>query len=144
MKPKQQRFLIIFMGLVGLGIAIFLVSIAFRDNLVFFYTPSDLSQKKIHPEQRLRVGGLVEKNSLRQHGQKVTFHITDHAKVLKVNYTGLLPDLFREGQGVVVEGHLSEPSTFQAEAVLAKHDENYMPKEVADRLKEKGLWRDDR
>jgi cytochrome c-type biogenesis protein CcmE len=144
MKPKHQRFLIIFLGLVGLGTAIFLVSIAFRDNLVFFYTPTDLSQKKIHPEQRLRVGGLVEKNSLRQHDQKVTFHITDHATVLKVNYTGLLPDLFREGQGVVVEGHLSEPGTFQAETVLAKHDENYMPKEVADRLKETGLWRDDR
>ncbi len=144
MKPKHQRLLIIFLALLGLGIALFLVSIAFRDNLVFFYTPSDLSQKKIHPEQRLRVGGLVEKNSLRQHGQKVTFHITDQEKVLKINYTGLLPDLFREGQGVVVEGHLSEPGTFQAETVLAKHDENYMPKEVADRLKEKGLWRDDR
>lgn len=144
MKPKHQRFLIIFMGLVGLGTAIFLISIAFRDNLVFFYTPSDLSQKKIHPEQRLRVGGLVEKNSLRQHGQKVTFHITDHAKVLKIHYTGLLPDLFREEQGVVVEGHLSKSGLFQAETVLAKHDENYMPKEVADRLKEKGLWRDDR
>lgn len=144
MKPKHQRLLIITLALIGLGIAIFLVSIAFRDNLVFFYTPSDLSQKKIHPEQRLRVGGLVEKNSLRQHGQKVSFLITDQENVLKINYTGLLPDLFREGQGVVVEGHLSKPDLFQAETVLAKHDENYMPKEVADRLKEQGLWRDDR
>lgn len=144
MKPKHQRLLIITLALLGLGIALFLVSIAFRDNLVFFYTPSDLSQKKVHPEQRLRVGGLVEKNSLRQHGQKVSFLITDQENVLKINYTGLLPDLFREGQGVVVEGHLSESGLFQAETVLAKHDENYMPKEVADRLKEKGLWRDDR
>jgi len=144
MKPKHQRLLIITLALIGLGIAIFLVSIAFRDNLVFFYTPSDLSQKKIHPEQRLRVGGLVEKNSLRQHGQKVSFLITDQENVLKINYTGLLPDLFREGQGVVVEGHLSKPDLFQAETVLAKHDENYMPKEVADRLKEQGLWHDDR
>lgn len=144
MKPKHQRLLIICLGLMGLGIALFLVSIAFRDNLVFFYTPSDLSQKKIHPEQRLRVGGLVEKNSLKQDGQKVSFQITDQENVLKITYTGLLPDLFREGQGVVVEGYLSEPDLFQAETVLAKHDENYMPKEVADRLKEKGLWRDDR
>ena len=144
MKPKHQRFLIIFLGLVGLGIAIFLVSIAFRDNLVFFYTPSDLSQKEIHPGQRLRVGGIVEENSVIHQGENVSFYITDHAKVLKVNYAGLLPDLFREGQGVVVEGHLSEPNLFQAETVLAKHDENYMPKEVADKLKEKGLWRNDR
>lgn len=144
MKPKHQRLLIICLGLMSLGIALFLVSIAFRDNLVFFYTPSDLSQKKIHPEQRLRVGGLVEKNSLKQDGQKVSFQITDQENVLKITYTGLLPDLFREGQGVVVEGYLSEPDLFQAETVLAKHDENYMPKEVADRLKEKGLWRDDR
>ena len=144
MKPKHQRLLMICAGLLGLGIAIFLVSMAFRDNLVFFYTPSELAEKKIHPKQRLRVGGIVEKNSVTQHGENVSFHITDHAKVLKVNYTGLLPDLFREGQGVVVEGHLSNPDIFQAESVLAKHDENYMPKEVADSLKEKGLWRDDR
>ncbi|MBY0500749.1 MAG: cytochrome c maturation protein CcmE [Alphaproteobacteria bacterium] len=144
MKAKHQRLLTLLVGIVGLGIAVFLVSSAFRDNLVFFYTPSDLSHKKIHPEQRLRMGGLVEQNSLRQDGQTVSFAITDRKNILKVNYKGLLPDLFREGQGVVVEGHLSESGLFQAETVLAKHDENYMPKEVADKLKEKGLWQDDR
>jgi len=144
MKPKHQRLLTLCAGLIGLGIAIFLISIAFRDNLVFFYTPSELSKKTIHPQQHLRVGGIVVTNSVTHDRDNVTFEITDDIKTLKVAYIGLLPDLFREGQGVVVEGHLSEPDVFQAETVLGKHDATYMPKDVADRLKEKGLWRDAR
>jgi cytochrome c-type biogenesis protein CcmE len=87
------------------------------------------------------VGGLVKPHSLHQDGEKVSFRVTDQKAFVDVTYQGLLPDLFREGQGVVVEGYLLNPTEFQAETVLAKHDENYMPKEVADRLKEEGLWR---
>jgi len=142
-KPKHQRLFLISAGLAGLGIAAFLMMTAFQDNLIFFYTPSDLLHKKIPPVQRLRVGGLVDVNSLHRRGESVSFKITDHKEILDVHYQGLLPDLFREGQGVVVEGYLVNPTEFQAETVLAKHDEKYMPKDVADRLKETGLWRDD-
>lgn len=132
MKPKHQRLLLLSCGLVGLGVAVFLVAGAFRDNLVFFYSPSDLMAKPPPSQQRLRVGGLVEKNSTLQDGERVSFNITDNATVLTIKYTGLLPDLFREGQGVVAEGYLQAPGVFQADAVLTKHDENYMPKEVQD------------
>lgn len=141
MKYKHQRLLLIFVGLTGLGIAAFLILMAFQDSLIFFYTPSDLAHKTIPGGQRIRVGGLVKPHSLYQEGEKIQFTITDQKETLKVNYQGLLPDLFREGQGVVVEGYLQGSSIFQAESVLAKHDENYMPQEVADRLKKEGLWR---
>jgi len=140
-KQKHQRLLLIFAALIGLGTAASLTLIAFQDNLVFFYMPSDLLHKKISPEQRLRVGGLVAIHSLRQEGHHVYFKITDQKQKLNVTYQGLLPDLFREGQGVIVEGYLLNPLEFQAETVLAKHDETYMPKDVADRLKQQGLWR---
>lgn len=142
MKPKYQRLLLIFAAFTGIGVAAFLMIIAFQDNLVFFYTPSDLLHKKVHPEQRIRVGGLVAFNSVHQEGERVHFTITDQKEALIVYYHGLLPDLFREGQGVVIEGHLLKPTEFQAETVLAKHDEKYMPKELADKLKQSGLWRD--
>jgi len=142
MKPKHQRLCLIFAAFMGFGIAAFLMITTFQDNLVFFYTPSDLLQKKSHPEQRLRVGGIVEFHSVHQKGESVHFKITDQKKVLNVYYHGLLPDLFREGQGVVVEGYLLKPTEFRAETVLAKHDEKYMPKELADMLKHTGLWRD--
>jgi cytochrome c-type biogenesis protein CcmE len=141
-KHKHQRLLLICSGLVGLGIAAFLTLTAFQDALIFYYMPSDCHQKKIPSAQRIRVGGLVEPHSLRLLGEKVSFRITDQKESIDVSYQGLLPDLFREGQGVVVEGYLLQPREFQAEMVLAKHDENYMPKEVADRLKEQGFWRD--
>jgi len=141
-KHKHQRLLLISSGLIGLGIAAFLTLTAFQDALVFYYMPSDCYQKKISPEQRIRVGGIVEPHSLRKMGENVRFRITDKKGFVDVTYQGFLPDLFREGQGVVVEGYLLEPANFKAESVLAKHDENYMPKEVADRLKEEGLWRD--
>lgn len=142
MKPKHQRLLLIFSALLGLGVSVSLILIAFQDTMVFFYSPAELAHKNISPQQRIRVGGLVAMESILQKGEKVRFKITDQKETIDVIYQGLLPDLFREGQGVVVEGYLLDPMNFKATTVLAKHDENYMPKEVADRLKEKGLWRD--
>lgn len=141
MKPKHQRLLLIGLVLLGLGLATFLMLTAFRETLVFYYSPSDLPHKKISSEQRLRIGGLVASGSLLQEGNLVQFDITDSRETLHISYQGFLPDLFREGQGVVVEGYLVAPTHFLAETVLAKHDENYMPKEVADQLKQEGRWR---
>jgi cytochrome c-type biogenesis protein CcmE len=140
-KPKTQRLCLIGLGLCGLALATFLILMAFQESLIFYYLPSDLQQKTVSTHQRIRMGGLVEMNSVQQEGEKVTFKITDQKATLKVTYTGLLPDLFREGQGVVAEGFLKSPEEFQAESVLAKHDEKYMPKEVADQLKKEGLWK---
>ena len=140
-KPKHQRLLLISLVLLGLGLTTFLMLTAFRETLVFYYSPSDLPHKKISRQQRLRIGGLVALDSLHQEGTLVQFDIKDNQETLHVSYQGLLPDLFREGQGVIIEGYLLKPTQFQAETVLAKHDENYMPKEVADQLKQEGLWR---
>jgi cytochrome c-type biogenesis protein CcmE len=131
----------IFGGLAVLAVAAGLVLFALRDTIVFFYTPSEVSEKNVAPGQRFRLGGLVQEQTLiRGEGKTVTFDITDTAKSITVNYTGILPDLFREGQGVVAEGKLDGGGNFVADTVLAKHDENYMPKEVADKLKEQGHW----
>lgn len=139
-KPKHQRLLLLSLGLLGLGVATLLMVTAFQDALIFYYVPSELQKKKVSSHERIRVGGLVKTHSVQHDGDKVTFQITDHKTTLKVNYQGLLPDLFREGQGVVAEGFLLDSQLFQAESVLAKHDEKYMPKEVSDRLKKEGLW----
>ena len=119
--------------------------VAFSDNLVFFYSPSDLKTKAVAADRRVRIGGLVEMQSLSRgpDGRRVSFRVTDGASVLAVVYDGMLPDLFREGQGVVAEGTLDSGGMFKADSVLAKHDENYMPKEVADALKKQGHWKDD-
>jgi cytochrome c-type biogenesis protein CcmE len=115
-----------------------------RDSIVFFYSPSEVATMQIAPGQRFRLGGLVETGSvLRGEGTTIRFVVTDKTKTLPVTYTGVLPDLFREGQGVVAEGMLAADGTFQADNVLAKHDEKYMPPEVAKKLKEQGLWRGD-
>jgi cytochrome c-type biogenesis protein CcmE len=135
-KPKHQRLILICSALVGLGLSVSLILIAFQDTLVFFYTPSDLLHKNISHQQRIRVGGLVAKHSIHQIGEKVHFKITDQKESIMVTYRGLLPDLFQEEQGVLAEGHLVSPTHFKAETVLAKHDEKYMPKEVAEGLKE--------
>jgi cytochrome c-type biogenesis protein CcmE len=127
-------------GLALLGVAAVFVGSALRDNLVFFFTPSEAFEKAIPPERRFRLGGLVEEGSLVRKGAAVTFRITDSAKTLPVAYTGVLPDLFREGQGVVAEGRLKD-GVFEAQTVLAKHDETYMPKEVAEGLKKAGHWK---
>jgi cytochrome c-type biogenesis protein CcmE len=143
MTRKHKRIATIAGGLAVLGVAVGLVLYALSDTIVFFYTPSEIAGKGVGPGQRFRLGGLVEEGSLKRgEGTTVTFNVTDTIKVMPVAYSGQLPDLFREGQGVVAEGKLDAGGTFLADTVLAKHDENYMPKDVADRLKEKGVWQE--
>ena len=141
MTRKGRRLTLIASMLVVLGVAAGLVLFAMRDSIVFFYGPSELAEKAPSPGTRLRIGGLVKEGSL-QHGENksMTFVITDSHKEVRVAYTGQVPDLFREGQGVVAEGVLLGPGQFLADSVLAKHDEKYMPREVADALKKQGVW----
>jgi cytochrome c-type biogenesis protein CcmE len=142
MTRKQTRLTIIVSSLAVLGLAAGLILYAIRDTIVFFYTPSEIAEKHVAPGTRLRLGGLVENNSLTKAGSTATFLVTDKIGTIKVSYTGQLPDLFREGQGVVAEGAVSPDGVFIADTVLAKHDEKYMPKDVADKLKEKGVWQE--
>jgi cytochrome c-type biogenesis protein CcmE len=143
MTRKRRRLIAVLTGLAMLGGATALMLAAFNDNLVFFYSPSDLAAKTVGPERRIRIGGLVEDQSLvREDGRRVAFRVTDGKAELKVVFDGLLPDLFREGQGVVAEGKLRGDGTFVASNVLAKHDEKYMPPEVADALKRSGHWQE--
>jgi cytochrome c-type biogenesis protein CcmE len=141
---KQQRLGLLALGMAALGLATALVLVAFNDNLVFFYSPSELKAKPITVDRRMRLGGLVEAQSLSRapDGRSVSFRITDGAADVAVTYQGLLPDLFREGQGAVVEGKLLPDGIFAASSVLAKHDENYMPREVVDALKKSGHWQE--
>lgn len=142
---KRKRLYIVLAGLTMLGIAAALVLTAFNDSLVFFYTPSDLAEKHVAPGQRVRLGGLVEEGSVAKAADGLTtkFVITDLSSAVDVSYTGILPDLFREGQGVVAEGTLEPDGTMVATEVLAKHDENYMPAEVEEALRESGHWQYD-
>jgi cytochrome c-type biogenesis protein CcmE len=143
MTRKQRRLTLVASALAVLALAVGLVLVALRDNIVFFYGPSELAQKAPAPGTRLRVGGLVKEGSLRREtGQSVRFVVTDIKAEVEATYTGLLPDLFREGQGVVAEGTLGTDGIFHAETVLAKHDERYMPRDVADTLKKQGLWQE--
>ena len=140
MTRKQFRATLIGGGVTVLALAAILVLFAMRDSIVFFYTPSDLGEAKIAANQRFRLGGLVAEGSVvRSEGTRVRFEVTDTLKKLPVTYEGVLPDLFREGQGVVAEGLLDAHGVFIADSVLAKHDENYMPPEVAKALEEKGV-----
>lgn len=142
MKPKQRRLTFVAIGLVLLGIAAALILNASQDSLVFFRTPAELTANVEDEERRLRLGGLVEDGSVvRGDDAEVRFRVTDLEAVVPVVYTGILPDLFREGQGVVAEGHLRD-GVFVADQVLAKHDENYMPPEVAEALKASGQWKE--
>jgi cytochrome c-type biogenesis protein CcmE len=142
MTRKQRRGILIGTCLAVLGLAIGLVLYAMRDSIVFFYSPSEVAEMQIAPGQRFRLGGLVETGSVvRGEGTTIRFIITDRAKTVAVTFTGVLPDLFREGQGVVAEGTLEADGVFHADSVLAKHDENYMPPEVAKKLKAQGVWR---
>lgn len=141
MTRKQRRSVLIATCVAVLGIAVGLVLFALEDSIVFFYSPSDIAEKSVAPDQRIRIGGLVEEGSVKRgEGTQVQFAVTDTAKTLPVVYTGVLPDLFREGQGVVAEGKLGSDGVFTADNVLAKHDENYMPPEVADALRRQGVW----
>ncbi len=136
MKPRTKRGLAIVTGLAVLGIASALVLNAFRSNMVFFFSPSQVVAKEAPRERSFRVGGLVEQGSVVRDEKtlKVNFVVTDLAQKIPVTYTGLLPDLFREGKGVVAQGKLGPDGVFRADQVLAKHDENYMPPEAADAL----------
>jgi cytochrome c-type biogenesis protein CcmE len=143
MTRKQQRLSLLALGMAALSGATALVLVAFNDNLVFFYSPSELRAKAIAPDRRVRIGGLVEDQSVsRGPGGQVSFRVTDGANDLGVVYEGILPDLFREGQGVVAEGKLRPDGVFAAMTVLAKHDERYMPREVVDALKKSGHWQE--
>ena len=143
MTRKRRRMLYVAIGLVLLGSATALVLSAFQDSLVFFYSPTDLLAKPEAAGHAVRLGGLVEEGSVVKEGDGVTtrFRVTDLKKSLLVAYKGVLPDLFREGQGVVVVGTLLADGSFHAYEVLAKHDEKYMPPEVAKALKANGEWR---
>ena len=143
MTRKQQRLGLLALGMTALGGATALVLTAFSSNLVFFYSPSDLKTQAIAADRRVRIGGLVEDGSVaRGAGSHVSFRVTDGKTDVAVVYHGILPDLFREGQGVVAEGRLEPGGVFAASTVLAKHDEKYMPREVVDALKKSGHWQE--
>jgi cytochrome c-type biogenesis protein CcmE len=140
MTRKQRRLVLIGSGMAVLGVAVALMLNALRDSIVFFNSPSDVVEKHVPVGTRIRLGGLVQNGSLmRGNNLSVRFEVNG----IPVDYQGALPDLFREGQGVVAEGALDGSGTFKADSILAKHDETYMPKEVADALKRSGHWKDD-
>ena len=139
-KHKRLTFVIIAMSLLGVAAALMLT--AFEENIVFFYTPTDIIEKKITDGRRFRLGGLVEEGSVQKSKDAVVnFRVTDLTTAIPVSFKGILPDLFREGQGIVAEGRLSG-GVFRADEVLAKHDETYMPPEVAEALKKSGRWQE--
>ena len=141
MTRKQRRLTLILSALSVLGVALGLVLYAMRQNIVFFYSPGEVVAMDVKPGTRIRLGGLVKQGSVEKGGNRlVTFVVMDARSELSVRYDGVLPDLFREGQGVVAEGVLQDARSFRADSVLAKHDETYMPREVADSLKKQGHW----
>lgn len=143
MTRKRQRMWLVGIGVLLLGAATGLVFFALGDSVSVFRDPSQLATDPPPPDRRLRIGGLVETGSVQREadGVTVSFRVTDNVHTVPVRYRGMLPDLFREGQGVMAEGHLSAGGVFVAQEVLAKHDENYMPPEVAEAIKEKGEWK---
>ncbi|MDA0663260.1 MAG: cytochrome c maturation protein CcmE [Proteobacteria bacterium] len=144
MTRKRRRLTVVFLGGLMLATAAALVLTAFEDNIVFFHTPTDIATKAdLQKDRRLRVGGLVKEASWKKAADGLThkFAVTDLTHEIRVAYKGIIPDLFREGQGVVVEGHMLPDGSFRADEVLAKHDENYMPPEVAAALKKSGQWK---
>jgi len=140
MKARHRRFVWIAAGLAALGIAVALVLNAFQSNLVFFYTPTQIAGGEAPKGRNFRLGGLVETQSVKRvpDGLGVTFIVTDRAKSIPVRYSGILPDMFKEGRGVVAQGHIGDDGNFVATEVLAKHDENYMPPEAAEALRKAG------
>ena len=144
MTRKGRRLTLVATALGVLGLALGLVLYAVRDTIVFFHAPSDIAAKGVQPGTRFRLGGLVKEGSIKRgENQQVSFEVADGAATLPVHYQGILPDLFREGQGVVAEGVLEPSGGFRADTVLARHDESYMPREVADALKKQGVWQGD-
>ena len=145
MTRKKRRLVIIACCGVVLCAAVGLVLVALRQNITFFRSPADVATLAIKPGIRFRLGGLVEAGSVVKGANNIAqFNVTDGTKSLKVEFDGILPDLFREGQGIVSEGILLNDGSFKADTVLAKHDENYMPREVADALKKQGVWQGDK
>jgi cytochrome c-type biogenesis protein CcmE len=143
MTRKQRRAVFLALSVCVVTLALLLMAFALRDTIVFFRTPKEVVEKAIAPGTRFRLGGLVAEGSLKRGaGLMVAFAITDRVNTIAVSYTGILPDLFREGQGVVAEGKLDGAGHFIADSVLAKHDEKYMPPEVAKALKAEGMWKD--
>ncbi len=146
MTPKLQRLFILLFFLTLMVLSVFLVLKSLEDNIVYFFSPTEIKEKIRENEKKLskniRVGGLVKKNSILKEGKKIIFKISDGSNEIPVIYTGILPDLFREEQGVVAYGRMGK-NNFNATEILAKHDENYMPKEVAEMLKKNGVWKGD-
>ena len=144
MNPKSQRLIILFFFLSLLSLSTFLVLKSLEDNIVYFYSPTDINKKILSNEidlsKRIRIGGLVKENSILKEGKKISFKVYDGIDEILVTYNGILPDLFREEQGIVALGKI-ENKNFNAIEILAKHDENYMPKEVSDMLKKNGKWK---
>ena len=144
MNPKSQRLIILFFFLSLLSLSTFLVLKSLEDNIVYFYSPTDINKKILSNEidlsKRIRIGGLVKGNSILKEGKKISFKVYDGIDEILVTYNGILPDLFREEQGIVALGKI-ENKNFNAIEILAKHDENYMPKEVSDMLKKNGKWK---
>ena len=140
MKARHKRFMWIVLGLLVVSVAVTLVLRAFNSNMVFFFTPTQVSENKAPVDRTFRIGGLVTAGSVKRQadGLTVTFDVTDTAKTIPVTYTGILPDLFKEGKGVVAQGKIGQDGVFRAAEVLAKHDENYMPPEAAEALKNAG------
>jgi cytochrome c-type biogenesis protein CcmE len=142
---RQRRLTLIGVALGVLGLALGMVLYAVRDTIVFFHPPSDVAARLVQPGMRFRLGGLVEAGSIRRSpGQVVDFEVRDAGAKIPVHYKGIVPDLFREGQGVVAEGVLRPTGVFEADTILARHDETYMPREVASALREQGLWQGDK
>ncbi len=139
MRPKRQRLIMVIAMMAALGAAVAFMLVAFEENLVFFHSPSDVVEKGIEKGKRFRLGGMVEEDTVEKNGIVVTFKVTDFNQSVPVRYEGLLPDLFREGQGVVAEGRIGDGGIFVADTVLAKHDENYMAPEVAEALAKQGI-----
>ena len=140
MKPRHRRLIWILAGLAALGVAVALVLNAFQSNLVFFFTPTQIANGEAPQGRAFRIGGLVEPGSVRREGDGTTvaFRVTDNAKAVNVTYRGILPDLFKEGRGIVAQGTVEADGSFKASEVLAKHDENYMPPEAAEALERAG------
>jgi cytochrome c-type biogenesis protein CcmE len=142
MTVKQKRLALILGGLGIIAVAVGLVLTAFNQNLVFFFTPSQITAKEAPTGRTFRLGGMVETGSVKRDGVNVSFRVTDTAQTVAVNYAGILPDLFREGKGVVAQGTLGDDGVFRAKEVLAKHDENYMPPEAASAVEKAQKARD--
>jgi cytochrome c-type biogenesis protein CcmE len=143
MTRKQRRLILIGSSLGVLAIAVALVLSAMRQSIVFFNSPTDIAEQHVSPGTRVRVGGLVKDGSIKRGADlRISFAVTDGKSDIPVTYQGIVPDLFREGQGVVVEGKMGGNGVFQADTVLAKHDERYMPREVVDALKKSGRWQE--